>query len=251
MSATTKTASKGWQGAMLKLYRADDFEVTVTGSEQVTDHYVRVHFSGPELLAATPVHPTMWVRAWFEADGKLHQRGYTLVDPDPDAGTFAIEFAVHDGTAARWAQQATAGEILPVTVMGSKFRLPEPSPKGWLIAGDTASMAAINSLLDALTAAGSDAPVTLWFEYQHEDDRTLPLRARPQDTVHWVARERDGEALVDAVRDAAFDAQGHFGWIALDDRSTRAVSAILKNDYKVGRKEVKALAYWRVGKSFA
>ena len=34
----------------------------------------------------------------------------------------------------------------------------------------------------------------------------LPLRARAQDTVHWLPRERDGAALVDAVRSAAFDA---------------------------------------------
>lgn len=39
------------------------------------------------MLAATGVHPTMWVRLWFDNAGKPHQRAYTLVDPDPAAGT--------------------------------------------------------------------------------------------------------------------------------------------------------------------
>ena len=49
-------------------------------------------FTGGGLLQKIPVHPTMWVRGWFESGGSLHQRGYTLVDPDPESDTFDIEF---------------------------------------------------------------------------------------------------------------------------------------------------------------
>lgn len=76
----------GWQGAVLKLMRGKDFTFTVTGAEQVTEDYRRVHFTDGGLLAAAGVHPTMWVRIWFENAGKPHQRAYTLVDPDPEAG---------------------------------------------------------------------------------------------------------------------------------------------------------------------
>ena len=152
----------------------------------------------------------MWVRLWFESDGKLHQRGYTLVDPDPAADTLSIEFAIHDGPAARWAQQARPGDVINATAMGSKFVMPE-SAQAFLIAGDTASMAAINSLLDAISASSNPpTPATIWFEYQHDSDKDLSLRLRPQDTVHWIARERDGAALVDAVKAAAFDATGQY-----------------------------------------
>jgi len=34
---------------------------------------------------------------WFADGDALHQRGYTLVDPDPEAGIVDIEFALHDG----------------------------------------------------------------------------------------------------------------------------------------------------------
>ncbi|GAC70642.1 siderophore-interacting protein [Gordonia soli] len=248
---STKTPGRGWQGAVLKLFGADDFELTVTRSEVVTDHYLRIGFSGGGLLSAKPVHPTLWVRLWFESDGKLHQRGYTLVDADPATDTFDIEFAIHDGAAARWAQGAQVGDTINATVMGSKFEFPEPAPAGWLLAGDTASLPAINSLLDAISASSTPTvPVTIWFEYQHESDKTLPLRTRDGDTVHWVAREREGTALVDAVRSAAFDAGDHFGWVALDSKSTRAVASIFKGDYKIGRKSVKSQAYWVEGRSF-
>ena len=36
---------------------------------------------------------------WFADGDKLHQRGYTLVDPNPEADTVDIEFALHDGVA--------------------------------------------------------------------------------------------------------------------------------------------------------
>ncbi|MBD0863354.1 siderophore-interacting protein [Gordonia sp. zg691] len=244
------TKGRGWQGAVMKLMGADDYSFTVAATEPVTDHYVRLWFTGGGLLTAVAPHPTMWVRLWFADAGKLHQRGYTLVDPDPATDTFAVEFAIHDGTAARWAQQAQPGDTIAATLMGSKFAIPEPAPVGWLIAGDTASLPAVNSLLDAIGET-SDAGATIWFEYQHESDKTLPLRAREQDTVHWISRERDGAALVDAVRSAAFDAHGHFGWVALDSVSTRAVCGVFKTDYGLPKKSLKSQAYWIVGKSFA
>ena len=243
------TKGRGWQGAVMKILGGDDFTFTLTGKEAVTDHYLRLRFHGGGLLTGSAIHPTMWVRLWFADGGKLHQRGYTLVDPDPATDTFDIEFAIHDGTAARWAQDAHVGDAIGATLMGSKFAIPDPAPAGWLVAGDTASLPSINSLLDSLGDSGAGA--TIWFEYQHESDRSLPLRARAQDTVHWLPRERDGAALVDAVRSAAFDAADHFGWVALDSTSTRTVAGLFRDDYGIPKKSVKSQAYWIVGKSFA
>ncbi|MDH3013470.1 siderophore-interacting protein [Gordonia alkanivorans] len=246
------TKGRGWQGAVLKLLGGDDFELTVTGTQVVTDHYVRLTFTGGGLLAKRALHPTMWIRMWFDDAGKLHQRGYTLVDADPAADTFGIEFALHNGIAARWAQHARVGHTITATVMGSKFTMPGDEVRGWIIAGDPASLPAINSLLDAIGASGRpETPATLWLEYQHESDKALPVRARAHDTIHWIAREHDGVALVDAVRSSAFAAGDHFGWVALDSVSTRAVAASLKDEYGIPKKSVKAQAYWIPGKSFA
>jgi len=231
------SGSRGWQGAVLKMLGADDYQFTVTGVERITEHYIRVGFTGGGLLAARPLHPTMWVRIWFQdRAGKLHQRGYTLVDADPAADTFFIEFAIHDGSAARWAQQAAAGETIAATFMGSKFELPQPAPTGWILVGDTASLPAINSLLDSGISAAQ-----IFLEYQHDSDMELPVRTRDSDVVHWVRR---GEGIVETLRDHKFDASGHFGWVAADTKITRSAVRVLRGEYGIDRGSIKSQAYW-------
>lgn len=234
---TEQKPSRGLSGALVKLWRGGDYELTVTGRTQITQHYLRLHFTAAELLADRPVHPTMWIRGWFPDGAKSHQRGYTLVNPDPAAGTVDIDFALHEGLATRWAIEAQPGDVLEVTVLGSDFVLPAPAPEGYVIVGDTASLPAINSLLEAI----GDAPARVFLEAAHADDRDLPV-ARPG--VTWVDRKNAGEALVEAVAAAAFDASEHFGWVACDNRTTRAVAKVLRDDYKIPKRSLKARAYW-------
>ncbi|ABM15243.1 MULTISPECIES: siderophore-interacting protein [Mycolicibacterium] len=235
---TDTKMSRGFAGAVLKLLRAGDYELTVTGRTEVSPHYLRLSFQAGGLLRDRALHPTMWIRMWFTDGEKLHQRGYTLVNPDPVGDTVDVEFALHDGVASRWAQQARPGDTIEVTVLGSNFALPEPRPAGYVIVGDTASLPAVNSLLDAI----GDAPARIFLEAAHDDDKQLLVR-RTAD-VTWVDRKNAGEALVSAVASAAFDAADHFGWVACDNRTTRAVAKLLREDYKIPRKSVKAQAYW-------
>jgi NADPH-dependent ferric siderophore reductase len=233
-----KKPSRGFSGAVLKLLRAGDYRMTVTGKREIGPHYLRLSFTAGGMLADKPLHPTQWIRMWFTEHDKLHQRGYTLVDPDPAADTVDIEFALHDGVAARWAQAAQPGDTVDVTVLGSNFTLPEPRPAGYVIVGDTASLPAINSLLAAI----GDAPARVFLEAPHEEDKQLPvLRAAD---VSWVDRKNNGEALIETVAAAAFDAADHFGWVACDNRTTRAVAKVLREDYKIPKKSIKAQAYW-------
>ncbi|MCF6387199.1 siderophore-interacting protein [Mycobacterium sp. MBM] len=228
---------RGIEGVLVKLWRGGDYELVVTGRTEITRNFLRLHFTGPKLLAERAIHPTMWVRGWFPDGSRSHQRGYTLVNPNPAAGTVDIDFAMHDGVATDWARHAQPGDILEVTVLGSDFAVPEPAPAGYVIVGDTASLPAVNSLLDAI----GDAPAQVFLESAHEDDREIPTGRAD---VTWVDREDDGAALVRAVAEAAFDAPDHFGWVACDNRTTRAVARVLRDDYKIPRKSVKARAYW-------
>lgn len=230
--------SRGFAGAVLKLLRAGDYEFTVTARNQVSAHYLRLSFDAGGVLAERSLHPTMWVRMWFADGDKVHQRGYTLVNPAPADNTVDIEFALHDGVASRWAEQAQVGDTIEVTVLGSNFALPDPPPAGYVIVGDTASLPAINSLLDAI----GDAPARVFLEAAHDDDKQLPV-SRTSD-VTWVDRKNAGESLVQAVESAAFDAADHFGWVACDNRTTRAVAKLLREDYNISRKAIKAQAYW-------
>ena len=232
--------SRGLSGALVKLWRGGDYELNVTGRTELTPNYLRLHFVGKELLAERAIHPTMWVRGWFPDGAKSHQRGYTLVNADPEAGTVDIDFAMHDGLATRWAQQADVGDVLEVTLLGSNFQVPEPAPAGYVIVGDTASLPAINSLLSAI----GDAPARVFLEAAHDDDRDLPVALTSKTELTWIDRKNDGQALIEAVGAAAFDASDHFGWVACDNRTTRAVAKVFREDYGIPRKATKAQAYW-------
>jgi NADPH-dependent ferric siderophore reductase len=88
-----KMPSRGFQGAVLKLLRAGDYQLTVTGRREFTPHYLRLGFDAGDLTDRR-LRPTMWIRIWFADGDKLHQRGYTFVDPNPEADTVDVEFAL-------------------------------------------------------------------------------------------------------------------------------------------------------------
>ncbi|MFD3718331.1 siderophore-interacting protein [Streptomyces sp. NPDC058674] len=228
--------------------RGKDFTFTVTRTEEVTEHYRRIHFTDGGLLAAAggSPHPTMWVRVWFEGAGRPHQRAYTLVDPDPRAGTFALEFALHEGVASAWARAAEPGDTVDATVQGTGFTVPEPAPERLLVIGDAASLPAINSLLDAFPRTAA----TIWFETQHDSDAELPVRLDAD--RHELRRvARDGTALVDRVKaelpELVGDPSSAYVWLACDTATTRALTSYLRKDLALPRQRVNGLGYWRAG----
>ncbi|MFJ7337968.1 siderophore-interacting protein [Streptomyces sp. NPDC101110] len=234
---------RGWEGAVLKLLRGKDFEFTVTEVEDVTPHYRRLHFTDGGLLAATGVHPTMWVRLWFDNAGKPHQRAYTLVDPDAEAGTFGLEFALHEGCASDWARAAEPGDTIEATVQGTGFEHPSPAPSHVFAVGDPASLPAINSLLDAL----GSAPATVWFE---GGDDALPFRTDPdRHELRAVPRRDSGAHLVDRVKSdlpgLLRETADPFVWIACDTATTRTLAAYVRKELGLPRQRVHALGYWR------
>ncbi|WP_369197644.1 siderophore-interacting protein [Streptomyces djakartensis] len=234
---------RGWEGAVLKLLRAKDFRFTVTDGEDVTPEYRRLRFTDGGLLAATGVHPTMWVRLWFDNAGKPHQRAYTLVDPDPESGTFALEFALHEGCASDWARAAKPGDTIEATVQGTGFEQPSPTPSHVFAVGDPASLPAINSLLDAL----GPAPATVWFE---GGDAGLPFRTDPgRHELRTVPRQDSGAHLVDRVRSELPEllrgTPDPYVWIACDTATTRALAAYVRKELGLPKQRVHALGYWR------
>lgn len=232
----------GWEGAVLKLLRAKDFTFTVTGATQITEHYRRLAFTDGGLLAELPLHPTMWVRLWFDNDGKPHQRGYTIVDADAANGTFAIEFALHQGIASDWSQRAAPGDTIQATVYGTGFEPLDPAPERLLIVGDAASLPAVNSLLDAFP----ETPATIWFETANDDE--LPFRTTGRHDLKLVPRG-DGEALVAQVRKelpelAEAPAQSYL-WIACEAKSTRALTTFARKEIGFPKDRLHSMAYWR------
>lgn len=53
-----------------------------------------------------------------------------------------------------------------------------------------------------------------------------------------------GDAASLPAINSLLDAADHLGWVACDNRTTRAVAKIFREDYKIPRKSIKAQAYW-------
>ncbi|WP_416905511.1 siderophore-interacting protein [Micromonospora echinospora] len=233
---------RNWEALVLKAMGGRDFRLTVLESESVNAHYQRLLVDGGGLLEACGVHPTMWVRLWFDNGGKAHQRAYTLVDPDPATGRFHLEFALHDGVAARWATSARPGDTIDATVQGTGFALPDdPAPRHLYLVGDAASLPAVNSLLDH----AEDVPATVWLEYAHDDEQALTPRARGHHKVMWVPRQDGGQYLVDTVCAAIPpDTDGAYYWVACEAGSNRSIARHLRRGLGAGKHQVSSLAYW-------
>ncbi|MFJ3235109.1 siderophore-interacting protein [Streptomyces sp. NPDC086787] len=236
---------RGWEGAVLKLMRAKDFVLTVTDAEYVTPDYRRVRLTDGGLLAATGVHPTMWVRLWFADGGRPHQRAYTLVDPDPATGTFALEFALHEGRASDWARSVKPGDTIEATVQGTGFEQPDPEPSHLAVIGDPASLPAINSLLDTF----GSVPATIWFE---GDLDALPARTDPaRHDIRQTPRQDAGAHLVEQVRaglpEVLENTPDAYVWIACDTATTRTLTSYVRKELGIPRQRVHALGYWRAG----
>ncbi|MXM65764.1 SIP domain-containing protein [Streptomyces sp. HUCO-GS316] len=233
----------GWEGAVLRLLRAKDFTFTVTDTEDVTGNYRRLHLTDGGMLAATGVHPTMWVRLWFDNAGKPHQRAYTLVDPDPAAGTFSLEFALHEGCASDWARAAKPGDTVEATVHGTGFDRPGPEPSHVFAVADPASLPALNSLLTAL----DPAPATIWFE---GDAEGLPLHTDPsRHEIRRVPRLDSGARLITQVKtdlpDLVKGTPHPYVWIACDTATTRTLSTYVRKELGLPKPRMHALGYWR------
>ncbi|MFI5818703.1 siderophore-interacting protein [Streptomyces rishiriensis] len=241
---------RGWEGAVLRMMRAKDFTLTVTDTQDVTDRYRRLRLSDGGLLAATGVHPTMWVRLWFDNAGRPHQRAYTLVDPDPAAGVFGLEFALHDGAASDWARAAKPGDTIDATVQGTGFAPPSPAPSHVLVIGDPASLPAVNSLLGDGEGALGSAPATFWFEGGADDAEGLPFLTDPtRHEIRHVPRRDSGAHLVERVKaelpGLLRATPDPYVWIACDTGTTRTLSAYVRKELGVPRERLHALGYWR------
>ncbi|WP_100444757.1 siderophore-interacting protein [Glycomyces xiaoerkulensis] len=236
----------GWEGAVLKLLRAKDFVFTVTGAEEVAERYRRLHFTDGGMLAMSGVHPTMWVRLWFDNAGKPHQRAYTLVDPDPEAGTFSLEFALHEGAASDWCRTAQPGDTIEGTLYGTAWTEPDPLPGRMFVVGDAAALPAINSLLEALP----QVPATIWFETADSSEAELPFRTDPdRHDLRLVPREGRGERLVAEVRESlpglVAEPERAYVWITAYGSTTRELTAFARKELGVPKQRVHSMAYWR------
>ncbi|WP_301546956.1 ABC transporter ATP-binding protein/permease [Gordonia sp. X0973] len=229
---------------------AKDHTATATAIRNITSSVIRIDFHSDTLLYADGELPSAWIRAWFpDPDGrtKLHQRGYTFLDPDPASGTFAICFLVHEpaGPASHWAARAQVGDELVMHRLGGDgWDISGDQPAGYLLVGDVASWPGIVTIIKAADPA---VPVRVYLEYTHDDDRDLPLPDHPKLTVTWVPGTDDARALVDALGTESF--RGWKSFVAAETTATRLVRSRLQLEDGHNKATMHAQAYWIRGRA--
>ncbi|WP_144122424.1 ABC transporter ATP-binding protein/permease [Catellatospora sichuanensis] len=241
--------SRGYGGAVMKVFGAKDHTITVTAVHDVTPHYRRITFDAPTFFDGKTIEPACFVRLWApepDGSGREHQRGYTLIDPEPDAGRFSLEFLLHEpaGPASAWARKARPGDSIELCWWASPhFVTPDPAPDGYLLIGDAASVPGINAIIATIP---DTTPVQVLLEQFHDHDLAIPIAEHPRCTVTWQPATGDPAMLGRAIGER--DWSNWFAWVTGETATFKHVRARLK-ELGFPKPDVHGRAYWSKGKA--
>lgn len=238
--------SRGFQGAVLKGLGARDHIATVVSKRELTPRFVRVRLAAPSLLEALAWEPSAWLRFWFPdpAGGKREfQRAYTIAAVYPEQQEMEIDMLLHQphGPASLWAMAAKPGDTIAVMSYGSRFRMPQPEPAGFLLIGDPSSTPAINSII---AAAAPSTAVELYLEQEQAGEWPLPIASHANLRIQQIERG-DGSALAAAIERR--ERANWFTWAAGEATTMRAVRQALKDVHGFGPDAVHVQSYWVKG----
>lgn len=236
-----------FQRAMMKALGATEHAMTVISVTDITPGFRRIRFSAPTMIDGRETPTASYVRLWapdpVDPD-KVHQRGYTLVDPDAAAGEVSFDFVMHEpmGPASGWAAAAEPGDTIAASYyMFHKFEPPE-DPEGYLLMGDPAAIPAINAILAVLPP---EAQIVVILQANLPGDGDIPVTRHPGATVIWTGAGT-GE-LAQAVPDR--DWSNWYAWIAAESAAIKDLRAKLNQTYGFPLTDIKHAAYWIRGKA--
>lgn len=241
--------ARGFQNALMKAFGATEHIMTVLSVEDLTPAFRRIRFHAPTMIDGRETPTASFIRLWApDPDGsdKVHQRGYTLIDPDPESGEVSFDFVLHQpaGPAASWAMAARPGDTITASYISyTKFDPPEPEPDGYLLIGDPSAIPAINSILEIL---GREARVVVLLQEVSAGDRSIPVTAHPNARVEWVLQSTP-EAIAGAIPHR--DWSNWHAWLAGEAGMVKEVRARLNKQHDFPLADIQHRAYWVRGKA--
>jgi len=193
------------------------------------------------------VLPTL--RRWHFPDGaeEQHARNITIRALDRARGRVTIDFFLHgdDGQAARWARDATDGDI--VGYGGPRMHWQTDPAADWtLLIGDETALPAIGAIVEQRPPGHRTLAVVEVESGAEEQALTSPGALE----LHWVHRGARGPGcgtgLLDAVRALQLpDAGRPQVWAAGESLLMRSVREHLRDERGIPRSAMDVLGYWK------
>lgn len=174
-------------------------------------------------------------------------RKYTFRNIDVAAGTFDVDFVLHDnpGPGASFAASAKIGDVIGLGGPGGSSA---PLDRSWyLLVGDETALPAISRLLEALPP---DARGRAIIEVDSSEERQR-LTAPQNFEFQWLYRNGespgDADRLADAVRSTQLPSadESRFVWVGCEYDDFKTIRDYVRNDCGLSKHESLIVSYWR------
>ncbi len=223
--------------------------LTVAATEPLGSSMLRIRFTCDDLSdfgsASPDDHVKLMLPGGLQADGRPLMRDYTPRAFDIAAGTFVIDFALHEaGPATAWAMRARPGDTIDIG--GPRGSQVVADDFDWyLLIGDETAIPAIARRAEELRPGVPLIALLISDSPQSQ----FALADRDGAIVRWAVREEgisDASALLALLTEPLPAGEGYV-WIAGEATMARELRAHVVETLGQPRAWVKAAGYWTKG----
>lgn len=241
--------------------------IYVERSVQLSPHLQRIYFSSddfsdfpadlgahiklffpeqPELKPALPKRNALGKVVWPEGKKPI-TRTYTIRDFLVDEQLLVIDFVRHAdfGIASNWASHARIGQVLGLAGPGGQARF-QADADYFLFVVDLSALAMLAASLDCLT---EHALGEAWIHIDDPAD-VIDIHAPKGIKINWMVKPDHFEDYIDQqFEQLDWEKQNISVSLAGENASVVALRKLLKTKYRVQKKDLYAVPYWKKGQT--
>lgn len=218
----------------------------VVSKEFVTPRMLRIHFHSDELAGFDSPSPDDHIKIFLPANGSENapMRDFTPRAWDSAAGTFTLEFALHNsGPATEWARAAQTGDTLQIG--GPRGSTLVPDDFDWyLLIGDAAALPSFARRLESLRPG---VPVHAFITVADGGEQQT-MRTAAEANIRWLTTEaslqQDVATLRSHLGDFDLPTGDGFIWIAAETSVAHDLYSYFVHEHAHPKAWIKASAYW-------
>ena len=180
---------------------------------------------------------------------KPRMRTYTIRSFDEQSLAMDIDFVVHgdNGPASAWAMNAQVGDTITIVGPGAK-KMVDLSADWFFIVGDMTALPAISVNLEKMPSSAKGYVVLEIIDEKDKQELIVPEGIE----VHWLVNpepEKPNSVLSTAVKALPWLEGTPSVWLATEFETMRAMRRYFKKERGVGRGEIYASSYWKIGET--